>query len=810
MKVALLAPSPVPFMVGGAEAAWSGLYRELSGRSGIEAELLKLPSPERSLPEVMASYEQWYRLPVDQFDRVVAGKYPAWMVRHPDKVIYLLHPLRGLYDTYPAHLPRDPGRRAPGPVRRLVRLAQSLGKGAEPAEVFAAWDDTRSLLGEEHPAYAFPGPLARVLVHALDTWAMGPPRARRWLAISDTVRRRPGYLPTGVPTAVAVPPPDLAGLHRSADQAFFFTASRLDPPKRIDLIIDAYRRTTTTLPLVIAGVGPDESRLKQAAAGDPRIQWVGRLSAEDLADHYARALAVVFTPQDEDLGLITLEAFASATPVVTVSDSGGPTEFVVDGETGRVTAPDPAVLAQALDDLAADPALAARLGAAAAERVSAITWSAAADAVLGPPPLPRRVAAPPPRAGARPLAVVVAPFSFAHPLNGGQLRARHLTRALTATFDVEALCLVPAEQRSKATSEGPHLTHRAIARSAEHERRLADLASTARTPVDDILCGGLAPLTPAYGAELAAALSRASVVVMEHPYPLDAVAAAGGSWLPLVHDAQNVEAELKADTLPESSLRSPLLALVRALEAEATRSCDVTTCVSDDERLHLNAVYGGSLDRLVTIPNGVDLAQTPFSTGSARTAARAELLARLALGRPAFTRVRRLVLFVGSWHGPNIVAARDLLRWARGLDDLGVVIAGSVCDAVRAEAVPGNVALLRHVSDQALAALLSGVDAAVNPVDTGAGSNLKLVQYLASGAAVLTTPFGARGFDLPPGLVTEAELDDFPAALLDPDLYVRPPEVAHQARDLAEQYDWAVIGRRHLAAVAAAAGVAAP
>ncbi len=61
---------------------------------------------------------------------------------------------------------------------------------------------------------------------------------------------------------------------------------------------------------------------------------------------------------------MTLEGFAADRPVVTLADSGGPLEFVADGETGLVAAPEPKAIADAFDRLSVDRDLAARLGAA--------------------------------------------------------------------------------------------------------------------------------------------------------------------------------------------------------------------------------------------------------------------------------------------------------------------------------------------------------------------------------------------------------------------------------------------------------------
>ena len=59
-----------------------------------------------------------------------------------------------------------------------------------------------------------------------------------------------------------------------------------------------------------------------------RVSLPGRLDEPQLLEHLARCRAVVFPPYDEDYGFVTVEAFASAKPVITCTDSGGPTELV--------------------------------------------------------------------------------------------------------------------------------------------------------------------------------------------------------------------------------------------------------------------------------------------------------------------------------------------------------------------------------------------------------------------------------------------------------------------------------------------------
>src|SRR5207248_706822 len=127
-------------------------------------------------------------------------------------------------------------------------------------------------------------------------------------------------------------------------------------------IIRALAHTGGGVRLVIVGQGPQQPQLAALAASlalDPRVTWTGAIDDDRLADLYAGALAVVFPPYDEDYGYITLEAMLARKPVVTTTDSGGPLEFVEDGVTGLVAAPEPEALGAAIARLAGDRRLAA-------------------------------------------------------------------------------------------------------------------------------------------------------------------------------------------------------------------------------------------------------------------------------------------------------------------------------------------------------------------------------------------------------------------------------------------------------------------
>lgn len=327
-RVAVLAVGSAVGEVGGAERLFTGLADALRDQ-GLAAEVVADISEEADFGAIRRSYLRFWDRDLSRFDGVISAKAPSYAARHPNHVCYLMHTMRVFYDMFPIERPRP-----------------SLHDVTE-----------------------------RDAVQRLDAHLLRPPRIRQLFAIGEEVRLRLlGSL--GLDAAVLHHPSTLSGLApRPGRRRHLLMPGRLHRWKRVDLAIRAMADVPGDIELLVTGTGEDAARVQALAAHDPRIRFLGRVPEAELAALYAEAIGVLFVPLREDLGLVTLEAFACARPVITCTDSGEPARLVRDGETGLVAPPEPVALAAAINRLANDPGLADRLGAAGREVGAAITWA---------------------------------------------------------------------------------------------------------------------------------------------------------------------------------------------------------------------------------------------------------------------------------------------------------------------------------------------------------------------------------------------------------------------------------------------------
>jgi glycosyltransferase involved in cell wall biosynthesis len=246
---------------------------------------------------------------------------------------------------------------------------------------------------------------------------------------------------------------------------------------------------------------------------------------------------------------------------------------------------------------------------------------------------------------------------------------------------------------------------------------------------------------------------------------------------------------LKRAILPPTPTGRRLLESVRRVEEDCCRRSALLMVCCDRDGERLSELYGVDPALIVEVPNGVDLESVSFVGPEER------LAAKKALGIQS----NFIALFMGSWHGPNLEAVHSIFEFARKLPDVSFLIVGSCGQAFANETLPKNVGLMGVVDDPTKDAILGIADVALNPMMSGSGTNLKMLDYLAAGIPVLSTPHGCRGLGLDDGIhVKLVDLDDFPQALklCRGSDNMRTSRIVSGRNDVISRFSWSVIASK--------------
>jgi glycosyltransferase involved in cell wall biosynthesis len=343
IQTVVVCATQVPFVHGGAELHVRGLVDNLR-RRGYRAESASVPFKWYPKDELLTQIAAWRMIDLseangERIDLVIGTKFPSYFVRHPNKITWLFHQYRAIYEL--CGTPYSEFSHAEADVKLRDRLIE------------------------------------------LDTNALRESRAL-FSNAKNTADRVQRY--NGLQAQALYHPPPLAGKLRTGPSGdYFLSVGRLEGNKRVELVIRALAHVDKRWRLVVVGEGPRRPDLEAIAVKvrvADRVVFAGGVDEAALVELYARAAAVVFPPFDEDYGYVTLEAFLSRKPVVTTRDAGGPLEFVTDGVTGVIASPDPESFGAAMSTAVADARTTQSMGDAGYERVRGITWDDAIDRLI--------------------------------------------------------------------------------------------------------------------------------------------------------------------------------------------------------------------------------------------------------------------------------------------------------------------------------------------------------------------------------------------------------------------------------------------
>ena len=380
--------------------------------------------------------------------------------------------------------------------------------------------------------------------------------------------------------------------------------------------------------------------------------------------------------------------------------------------------------------------------------------------------------------------------AFHPPSSGGEQRYYYLYRYLSQWHDVTLLSPTYSGHDAETVTISPSFREHRVPKDALFDRLHWRLGAAGIGPecsgyVVALAAGG----DTAFGRKFATLVREADIVIHDSPFTLPYDRTIDRDGKPRIYNAYNVEHRL-AKQFFEGHAGNKAVEFIRFLEQELTRRSSLVLVTSREEGDQFRADFNVDGAKIVLAPNGFEPAREVLTPCSS-------------LKRGAYA------LFMGSAHPPNVEAARHVVEHlAAAMPDTEFRLIGSVCAHLPAP-LPDNVHALGFVDEAVKRDLLRTCGAAINPLFSGAGTNLKMLDYMAAGAPIVTTPLGARGLDLANGVdAFIADGDEF-ASVLQAVLRDKgeASQVGAAARTKAfDEYAWERIAGRVNGALEAMAG----
>lgn len=334
-----------PFIWGGAEELATHLEKNLI-IAGHDAEVLRIPFQWEPAQGIVSQMLMVRAFELCNVDHVIALKFPAYLIRHPNKTLWLLHQYRQAYDLCDVGQSNIPNDETGKEIHTLIRAA-------------------------DHEAFT---------------------ESKRIFTNSDITKQRLKKY-NGFDSEVLLPPLNDAELFEGGkSQGYIFAGGRVNGMKRQHLLVEAMAHADPHVRLVVAGPpeAPQDAirlhRLIEQHGLQERVKLDLRfLTRQELASYVNGASACAYIPFDEDsLGYVAMEAAMAKKPIISSLDSGGVLGLVRHNETGWVSEPHSTALAEVLNQACCNTAAVESMGHAANEVWSdmKISWPATIERLL--------------------------------------------------------------------------------------------------------------------------------------------------------------------------------------------------------------------------------------------------------------------------------------------------------------------------------------------------------------------------------------------------------------------------------------------
>jgi glycosyltransferase involved in cell wall biosynthesis len=319
--------------------------------------------------------------------------------------------------------------------------------------------------------------------------------------------------------------------------------------------------------------------------------------------------------------------------------------------------------------------------------------------------------------------------AFYPPQSGGELRYFNFYNELSKFYNITLLSPTYNHHKFEIVEFNKNFREYRIPKEDIHNKLHLDIDQKRLAPeVSALVCALSAKYPNNYHKYYLSLYKDADTIIHESPYMLNYDFFFGVDKKPRIYNSYNCESSLVRQ-MWKGTYAEEFISFIEELERELATNADIIFTVSDEEKEKFSTDFNINPDKIALAPNGIDPNDFTFF-------------------RKVISNKRKTAFFIGSWHPPNIEAAEFIVNTLAPMcPEIDFTIAGAVSDYFKGAKLK-NVKLLGKVDNAEKQRLFETSDIAINPMFSGAGTNLKTLEYLAAGIPLLSTNMGIRGLNL--------------------------------------------------------------
>ena len=379
---------------------------------------------------------------------------------------------------------------------------------------------------------------------------------------------------------------------------------------------------------------------------------------------------------------------------------------------------------------------------------------------------------------------VVVHYSVFPPRGGGQNRIFYMYKEIAKFINVEIVTLVHENKKKDKVKIAENLWEIRIPKTKKFARKEWRIFRKVGIPVTDIAVLFYASELKEYIHAFKKSALTSDCIIASHPFAYELVK--NNCNKPIIYESHNVEYNLKQQIFTDCKITDRILSAIFDIEKQACRETILTTVCTLEDAERMKNLYGLQKKNILEIPNGFDPVSVQFQNLEERKKNKYQLGLESTV----------IALFIGSWHQPNIDAVYKILEMANQKKKIIFIIIGSVGHYFAAKKYPSNVGFMGVVDDEVKKITYGVVDVALNPMMSGSGSNLKILDYIAAGIPVITTHTGIRGLlDIPDNSLKICDISMFNECI---ETYCRNSDTVKSYEYVNKKYTWAKIAQKFL------------